>query len=213
MQEQQRLPIRLIWAQARDLQGHTGAMGLDGGMPWRLPPDLRYFKAKTLGCPVIMGRRSWEAMPERFRPLPERTNIVVTHDASYQAQGAEVYTSLHEAIHRAYECLHEVDLQKQTDPAVWVIGGAVLLQDAIAFADEAYVTEIFTQVKADTFAPDIEAYCAQSDWHLARAGELQTATIYVDGRAYETSYRFNVYAHNNANTVDCVNTTNTTNNA
>lgn len=66
------IPVRLIWGQAYDFEGRAGAMGVNGGMPWRLSPDLRYFKAMTISCPVIMGRGTWDSMPKKFRPLRSR---------------------------------------------------------------------------------------------------------------------------------------------
>lgn len=88
--------IGMIWAEARG-----GAIGRDGEMPWHLPEDLAHFKQSTLGEPVIMGRRTWESLPERFRPLPGRENLVVTRDASYSAPGAAVRSSLPAAIQAA----------------------------------------------------------------------------------------------------------------
>ena len=76
--------IGLIWAQARG-----GVIGKDGAMPWHLPEDLAHFKRTTLGCPVIMGRKTWDSLPPKFRPLPGRRNIVVTRNTQWQADGAE----------------------------------------------------------------------------------------------------------------------------
>lgn len=83
----------MIWAQARD-----GAIGRDGVMPWHLPEDLAHFRSVTTGAPVVMGRRTWESLPERFRPLPARRNIVVTRDPVYDAPGASVVFSLEDAL-------------------------------------------------------------------------------------------------------------------
>src|SRR5690606_38361159 len=87
-------------AQARGVDGR-GAIGRGGTMPWRLPEDLAHFRAETSGAPVIMGRRTWESLPERFRPLPRRENIVVTRNADYLAAGATVVGSLDEAVARS----------------------------------------------------------------------------------------------------------------
>ena len=88
--------LGLIWAEARG-----GVIGKDGGMPWHVPEDLAHFKERTTGHPVIMGRRTWESFPERFRPLPDRRNIVVTTDAEWAADGAERASSLDEALAQA----------------------------------------------------------------------------------------------------------------
>ncbi|HVL62895.1 MAG TPA: dihydrofolate reductase, partial [Microbacterium sp.] len=101
-------PIGLIWAEA-----HDGVIGADGGMPWHVPEDLAHFKALTLGAPVVMGRRTWESFPARFRPLPGRRNIVVTRQAGWNAQGAERAGSLEAAIAACGDA-----------PRGWVIGGA-----------------------------------------------------------------------------------------
>lgn len=80
--------VNLIWAQACDKEGHDGAIGFEGGMPWHLPEDMRRFTELTVSHPVIMGRRTWESLSPKFRPLPNRDNIVISHDPSYCALGA-----------------------------------------------------------------------------------------------------------------------------
>ncbi len=86
-------PIGLIWAES---QG--GVIGRAGGMPWHVPEDLAHFKDVTLGAPVIMGRKTWESLPPRFRPLPGRANIVVTHRDDWAADGAERAASVDDAL-------------------------------------------------------------------------------------------------------------------
>lgn len=143
--------IGLIWAEARD-----GAIGRDGEMPWHLPEDLAHFKASTLGAPVIMGRRTWESLPQRFRPLPGRENLVVTRNPDYAAGGARRVSSLDAAL----EALAAAE-------AVWVIGGGELYRAAMPIADELVVTRIELDVPdADTFAPTIGP-----QWRLADAGD------------------------------------------
>src|SRR5690606_7126476 len=102
--------IGLIWAESVG-----GIIGSDGALPWHLPEDLAHFKELTLGSPVIMGRKSWDALPERFRPLPGRRNVVVTRNAQWQAEGAEVALSVDAALALASE---------PDAHTVWVIGGA-----------------------------------------------------------------------------------------
>ena len=87
--------LGLVWAQARG-----GVIGKDGGMPWHVPEDLAHFKAVTSGHPVIMGRRTWESFPARFRPLPGRRNIVVTGSPSWAEPGAVRAESLDAALAR-----------------------------------------------------------------------------------------------------------------
>ena len=81
--------LRAIWAQA-----HGRVLGNAGTMPWHVPEDLAYFSATTAGSAVIMGRRTWESFPAKFRPLPGRRNIVITRDGSYNADGGETCASL-----------------------------------------------------------------------------------------------------------------------
>ncbi len=86
------MPINLIFARARN-----GVIGKDNQLPWHLPEDLAHFKRTTLGQPVIMGRKTWDSLPPKFRPLPGRTNLVVTRQADWQAAGATVAHSLAQA--------------------------------------------------------------------------------------------------------------------
>lgn len=145
--------IGMIWAEARD-----GAIGRGGQMPWHLPEDLAHFKAATLGEPVVMGRHTWESLPERFRPLPGRENAVVTRDASYLAGGAVVAGSLREALEA---------LEDREAGTAWIMGGGQLYRAAMPIADELLVTRIELDVDgADTFAPEIGP-----EWVLADAGE------------------------------------------
>lgn len=145
--------LGMIWAQARN-----GAIGRGGEMPWHLPEDLAHFKRATLGAPVIMGRRTWESLPERFRPLPGRENIVVTRDAAYVAEGATVRSSLDEAIDAA---------GREGAEIAWVMGGGEFYRAAMPVADELVVTRIELDADdADTFAPEIGP-----EWQLVDAGE------------------------------------------
>ncbi len=135
----------LIWAQTPG-----GVIGADGTMPWHLPEDLEHFKATTLGHPVVMGRRTWESLPPRFRPLPGRPNIVVTRDPRWSADGAHRAGSLDEALHLA---------AATTGPGApaetWVIGGGQLYRAAIDHAVTLSVTEIDLSVAGDTRAPAV----------------------------------------------------------
>ena len=142
----------MIWAEARG-----GAIGRNGDMPWHLPEDLAHFKQVTLGAPVIMGRRTWESLPERFRPLPGRENIVVTRDAAYETPGAAVRSSLDDALRAASDSGAET---------VWIIGGGEMYRAVLPFANELVVTRIELDVPdADTFAPEFGV-----EWQLVDAG-------------------------------------------
>lgn len=135
------MSLNLIWAQARN-----GVIGHNNAMPWRLPEDMAHFKQTTLGCPVIMGRKTWDSLPLKFRPLPGRTNIVVTRQADWQAEGVLRAGSLAEA--RAL-CPSEAP--------VWVIGGAQIYAQALPLAARAVVTEIDADFEGDAYAPALDA--------------------------------------------------------
>ena len=169
MSEQHRpaLPrLSLIWAEAC-----KHAIGRGGALPWRLPEDMAHFKRVTLGCPVIMGRRTWESLPARFRPLPGRQNIVLTHSADWAADGAQCAASLDEALRLAASA-----------PRAWGIGGAQLYAAAIERADELWVTEIALDVPdADAFAPAIGTEWSEVERsaHTAESGTRYQLVHYV----------------------------------
>ncbi|MFG3617208.1 dihydrofolate reductase [Nocardia sp. NPDC047654] len=130
--------IGLIWAQTLD-----GVIGLRNTIPWRLPEDMAHFKDVTWGHPVVMGRRTWDSLPPRFRPLAGRRNIVVTRQPDWSAEGAERMSSVPEA------------LAACAPDAVWVAGGGEIYRAALEFATDLRVTEIDTAVEGDAFAPSI----------------------------------------------------------
>ena len=131
------MQLHLIFARSK-----SGVIGVNGGLPWHLPEDLAHFKRCTLGCPVIMGRKTWDSLPPKFRPLPGRANVVVTRQADWQSPGALRAESLESAMALCGDA-----------PNVWVIGGAQLYALALPLAATAVVTEIDTDVAGDAFAP------------------------------------------------------------
>lgn len=132
--------LNLILARARN-----GVIGLNNALPWHLPEDMAHFKRVTSGHTVIMGRKTWDSLPNRFRPLPGRTNVVVTRQTDWQAEGAVAVHSLKEATEQA--------LQHSTSKQVWVIGGAAIYAAALPHAHTAIVTEIDSDFEGDAFAP------------------------------------------------------------
>jgi dihydrofolate reductase len=144
------MTLGLVWAEAR------GIIGNDGVLPWHLPEDLAHFKSVTAGGVVVMGRRTWDSLPERFRPLPGRTNIVVTRQPGWSADGVLTTHSVADAIAEA-----------GAEPT-WVIGGAQIFALAIEFADILEVTEIDADIPGDTRAPSIA-----TDWTLAHTDPVQ----------------------------------------
>ncbi len=133
--------LHLIYARARN-----GTIGKDNQMPWHLPEDLAHFKRVTLGQPVIMGRKTWDSLPARFRPLPGRLNIVITRQADWQADGALRAHSIEEAMHL---CGAVAD--------AWIMGGAQIYRQAGPLASTAVVTEIDADFDGDAWAPALGA--------------------------------------------------------
>lgn len=149
------MTVRLVWAQARG-----GAIGRENTIPWHVPEDLARFKQLTVGHPVVMGRKTWESLPPRFRPLPGRTNVVVTRNSDFDADGAVVVGSLDAALELA------------GDADVSIIGGGEIYRAAIPLATELFVTEIDLQIDgADAFAPAIP-----DGWAVHITGDWQTSS-------------------------------------
>ena len=132
--------IALIAAVARN-----GVIGKDNRLLWHLPEDMRHFRETTRGKPVIMGRKTWESLPEKFRPLPGRLNIVVSRDRHYPATGATVADSLASAISAA-----------QDAEEIFIIGGETLYRQAMPLADRLYLTEIDRDFDGDAFFPPLD---------------------------------------------------------
>jgi dihydrofolate reductase len=132
--------VSLVAALARG-----GVIGRDNSIPWRIPEDVARFREVTTGHPVVMGRRTWDSIPARFRPLPGRRNIVVTRNGRWYGDGAERVGSLEEAVALAGDV-----------PEVFVIGGAELYASALPFADELLLTEIDAEFAGDTVFPEVD---------------------------------------------------------
>ena len=132
------MKVSLVAAVARN-----GVIGRDGALPWRLPEDMARFRELTTGHAVVMGRRTWDSLPDRFRPLPDRRNLVVTRNAAWSAEGVERAGSLEEALALATGAEH-----------VFVIGGAEIYAAALTHADELLLTEIDLDVEGDAVFPE-----------------------------------------------------------
>lgn len=134
--------LGMIWAQARGRVIGDGA-----GMPWHVPEDLAHFKSTTLGHPVIMGRATWNSIPERFRPFPGRDNIVLTSDESFVAEGAQIVRSLEAAL----------DAAARLSDTAWIVGGGSVYEQAMQHADVLEVTELDIEAAGTVLAPEIGA--------------------------------------------------------
>ena len=170
--------IGMIWAQTT-----SGVIGKDGTMPWQLPEDMKHFSQITTGHPVIMGRRTWESFPEKYRPLPGRTNIVVTRNekwaSSPEAQGAVVVSSLDAA-----------RLEYQFAPGgqkVWIVGGGEIYRQSMGIANLAVITIIDTDVEGDTYAPELG-----DDWTFDTVAPSEGWLTAKNG----TNYRFTTWRRN-----------------
>lgn len=166
------MSVGAIWAQARDAAGRP-VIGRDGDMPWHLPGDLAHFQQVTKGASVIMGRKTWESLPPRFRPLPGRFNVVLTTgEGPREAASAS-------SMPAAMELIGAEDFGSE----IWIIGGSSLFAAALGFAQRLEVTEIDLEVEGDTYAPAIPA----SDWMRAQESDWQQDG---DGPRYRfVSYR------------------------
>jgi dihydrofolate reductase len=148
------MTVGLIWAQST-----SGVIGRDGAIPWHLPEDLARFKTLTMGHTVVMGRRTWDSLPARFRPLPGRRNVVLTRNSGFDAPGAEVVGSIDDAI----------------DDQTWVIGGSEIYHLALPAATRCEVTEVEIHLRLeddDALAPVLdESWIGTSgDWHDSISG-------------------------------------------
>ena len=138
-------------------------IGRDGALPWRLPSDLRRFRELTSGHTVLMGRRTYESLPDAFRPLPGRRNLVLSRDPGYRAEGAEVFGSLEDAL-------------AACEGDCFVIGGELAYRDALPLCERLYATEIDAELDGDAFFPELDS----AQWRL----------VAEDGRRVENELGF-----------------------
>ncbi|MEU7631572.1 dihydrofolate reductase [Nocardia sp. NPDC049220] len=160
--------IGLIWAQTRD-----GVIGYQNSIPWRVPEDLANFKDVTWGHPVVMGRRTWDSLPPKFRPLAGRRNIVVTRQTDWTAEGAERAAGVPEALARC------------ASDTVWVAGGSEIYRAAMDFATDLRVTEIDTTVDGDAYAPLVGPEWTPDEpepWRTSKTGLRFRVRHYTRGR-------------------------------
>lgn len=157
------MQLNLIYARARN-----GVIGKQGNLPWHLPEDLAHFKRTTLGCPVIMGRKTWDSIPPTFRPLPGRTNVVITRQADWREDGVIPANNLLEALSI---CEHMSIILDPSPEQVWVIGGAQIYAQALPLAKRVVITEIDADFEGDAYAPTLDA-----DWKEISREQHTSAT-------------------------------------
>lgn len=151
--------LGLVWAQST-----SGVIGRGGDIPWRVPEDLARFKELTLGHTVVMGRRTWESLPAKVRPLPRRRNVVLSRRSDFVADGAEVVDSLEAALARA-----------EDEPQTWVIGGEQVYLLALPRATRCEVTEVEVDLRRDdddALAPVLDdSWIGETgEWQVSRTG-------------------------------------------
>jgi dihydrofolate reductase len=143
-------------------------IGRDGGLPWRLPSDLRRFRELTRRATVVMGRRTFQSLPDAFRPLPERRNLVLSGDPQFRPAGAEVFGSLEQAL-------------AACEGDCFVIGGEVTYRDVLPRCDRLYATEIDAEIDGDAYFPELDA----AQWNCVEDGEKIVEN--------ELTFRFRTY--------------------
>jgi dihydrofolate reductase len=158
--------VRLIWAQARGR-----VIGASGTLPWHLPEDLAMFRNLTRGSTVVMGRATWDSLPDNVRPLPGRRSIVLTRQPDWAADGAETAHSVQDVLDRVQDC--------------WVIGGAAVYAAFEPHADTAVRTVIDLTVHGDAHAPALGAAWALASrspaygWRTSRTGLRYAVTEFT----------------------------------
>ena len=160
--------ISIIVAATKDL-----VIGKDNGLIWHLPSDLKYFKDVTDGSYVIMGRKTWESIPEKYRPLPNRKNIVISNKYKFEADGATVVNDL--------ETLLSVLKNDTEQSEVFVIGGGKIYKDAFKYADKLYLTQILEDFEGDTYLEGFNF----SEWCMIDSSQIK--------KENDINYRFTIF--------------------
>lgn len=124
-------------------------IGKNNDLPWSLPDDMKYFMQTTKGHHTIMGRKNYDSIPDKFKPLPNRTNIVITHQLSFKAPGCLVVNTLERGL----------EIAKQNgEPETFIIGGAEIYKLGLPYADKLYLTEIHAIIEGDAYFPEIDPH-------------------------------------------------------
>ena len=131
----------------------NSVIGKNNALPWHLPADMKYFRDTTMGRCVIMGRKNYDSIPLKYRPLEGRTNIVVTHQKDFKAEECMIVNSIDEALNEA---------RKKNESEVFIIGGADIYRQTIGIAEKIYYTQIHHLFDGDAFFPEMD----ESKWKL-----------------------------------------------
>lgn len=152
-------------------------IGKDNKLAWHLPDDMNYFSNMTRGHSIIMGRKNWESIPNKYRPLPDRKNIVVTRNEKFQDDGATVVNSIEEAIEEA---------RSSEDEEIFIIGGGEIYKLGFKYVDKLYITEIFAEVDGNTYFPE---------WDKKKWKEISRISHPSDEK-HEYSFDYVIYKKN-----------------
>lgn len=161
--------ISIIVAMAQN-----NVIGKDNDLPWKLPTDLKRFKEITSGHTIIMGRKCWESIPEKFRPLPNRTNVVLTRNKDYVAEGAKVSDYL----------VGLLTADSDQNEEIFIIGGADIYKESFPYANKLYLTRVLADIEGDVFLEGL----VETDWLL----ESFEGPFNENG----LDYRFETYVRN-----------------
>jgi dihydrofolate reductase len=140
----------------------NNVIGKENGLPWRLPTDMKFFRDKTIGHTVIMGRKSWDSIPAKYRPLPNRINVVMSRDESLKLDCDLVSSNLQKVI--------DYFTEQSSDDELFIIGGGELYKQAFPIATRVYLTRVLAEVEGDTY---LEGFNTQ-EWTLASTSEVLT---------------------------------------
>jgi dihydrofolate reductase len=140
----------------------NNVIGKENGLPWRLPTDMKFFRDKTIGHTVIMGRKSWDSIPAKYRPLPNRINVVMSRDESLKLDCDLVSSNL--------ETVIDYFTEQSSDDELFIIGGGELYKQAFPIATKVYLTRVLAEVDGDTY---LEGFKPQ-EWTLASTSEVLT---------------------------------------
>lgn len=133
----------------------NNVIGHNNDLLWTLPIDMAYFKKLTTGNTVIMGRKTWESIPEKYRPLEGRVNIIVSRQKNYVANGAMVFDTLTKAIKKA-----------SNDKNTFIIGGGEIYKESLIFVDKIYMTRVHTTIEGDTTFPELDGWVIESELNV-----------------------------------------------
>ena len=155
----------------------NGVIGKDNKLAWHLPDDMKYFSNMTKYHTVIMGRKNWESIPNKFRPLPDRKNIVITRNKNFKDNEAIVVNSIEEAI--------EISRSSE-DEEIFIIGGGEIYKLGLSYVDKLYITEIYAEVEGNTFFPE---------WHKEKWKEISRVSHPKD-KNHKFNFDYIIYKKN-----------------